>query len=97
MSWTALSAACGDPADFHAITSGLISDLWSERDFRSACAITGTIDPDLTDARVGPGSDEAWYYLVQANATCGLGAIGSSGGGPDARTGLDWSMLPACP
>ena len=56
------------------------------------------VDPAWsTDARVGPGDDEAFYYLVQASATCGLGAVGSSAGGPDARTGLDWSMLPACP
>ena len=97
LSWTALVSAFGDPSDFHAITSGLVNSLWADRDFGGACAITGTIDPDWPDARVGPPSDDAFYYLVQASAVCGLGSPGASAGGPDARTGLDWSALPACP
>jgi hypothetical protein len=97
LTWIAPTLAFGDPGDFHAISSGSLDALWAERGFGGACAISGTADPDWADARPGPPADDAFYYLVQPFAACGPGSPGESFGGPDARAGLDWSALPACP
>ena len=97
ISWLPPAVGFGAPGDSHGITTGLVSELWADRGFDGACAYGGTLDPSWTDPRPNPGVSDAWYYLVQALTACGEGDPGASFGGPDARAGLDWAALPACP
>ena len=99
VSWSVPPAGMTDPADArYLLISGLVSQLRADRNFSQGCGIAGTFSPTYQDTRLGPGEADAWYYLVAGENDCGEGSWGSSSAGaPDARIGLVWSALPACP
>ena len=99
ISWAVPSVGMTDVAEArYLLISGLVSQLRADDNFSRGCGIAGTFAPTYQDTRANPAESDAWYYLVAGENDCGEGSWGSSSTGvPDARSGLVWWALPACP
>ena len=76
LAWTDMRAQAG-PAVVYDIVSGLVSELWSDRDFsRAGCFARGRLINSAADTRRILAPRDAYYYLIRGENSCGIGPWG---------------------
>jgi hypothetical protein len=84
--WTAAPDAAGLLGSL--LHSGLVSDLWRDRDTRASGCLGGLLAaPSHDDLRALPGNaDDGYWYLAEGRSACGDGGTGSDSRGSTRAT-----------
>ena len=78
VSWMSQDPSAGT-ATVYDIVTGLISQLRVDGNYsRASCLTDNHPDTPYTDTRTPPPAGDAYYYLMRAHNSCGVGSFGST-------------------
>jgi len=94
LGWDSQAESSGTSTTYD-VVSGSLLDLRVTGAFGGAtCLAGGVVSPLYDDTRTGPGTGDAYLYLLRAVNSCGVGSVGDSSRVPDPRDQLEALSCP---